>query len=190
MGGERAIAGANDEPRLPLAGLAARHQGLTDAIAAFYVEAARVCLDRHHESPVNFEIDSAGQKTSARTEWSRTDERTRGAWANEVDATEAGAYACTLAAIELTHGLIAVHRAETRTGADYYVAPSGTFPEDLEECMRLEVSGVDRGGETIVAQRLREKLAQASAGSSNLPAMAGIVGFRARIVLLARVEAE
>ena len=29
------------------------------------------------------------------------------------------------------------------TGADYYVAPPGNSPEDLEDCLRLEVSGVD-----------------------------------------------
>jgi len=176
------------KPKLPIHGLAQRHGGLTDAIAEYFTEGARVCLDRHHGSPIEFEITNSGRKTEAVAEWEQTDERTRRAWANEIDTTEAGACACTLAAVELSGGLVAVHRAETKTGADYYVAPAGASPEDLEDCVRLEVSGVDRGGAASVAQRLKEKLEQAAAGASNLPAMAGVVGFRARVILLSPLE--
>ena len=172
---------------LPIHDMAKRHHGLTAAVAESYLEAARVCLDRHHESPTDFEIANSGRLTEAVVEWEKADERTRGAWANETDATEAGAYACALAAVELSDGLVAVHRAETRTGADYYIAPVGAAPEDLEDCLRLEVSGVDRGEQSAVDQRLKEKLGQAAAGISNLPAMAGVVGFRARVIHLSRV---
>jgi hypothetical protein len=151
------------------------------------MEAARVCLDRHHQSPADFEIKRSGQQIDTYVEWQATDDRTRRAWANEIDTTEAGAYACTLAAVELSEGLVAVHRAETKTGADYYMAPAGAPPDDLETCVRLEISGLDRGGPAAVAQRLKQKLEQAAAGSSNLPAMAGVVGFRARMVLVAPV---
>lgn len=175
-------------PKLPIHDMAQRHGGLTEAIAKVYTEGARVCLDRHHFSPTEFEITNSGQKAKAIVEWELTDGRTRRAWANEIDATEAGACACTLAAVELSNGLVAVHRAETKTGADYYVAASGTAPEDLEDCLRLEISGVDRAGATAVAQRLKEKLAQAAAGASNLPAIAGVVGFRARVILLSSLE--
>ena len=50
----------------------------------------------------------------ADVEWETTDERTKHGWANETDTTEAGAYACVLAAVELFDGLLAVRRAETR----------------------------------------------------------------------------
>jgi hypothetical protein len=173
---------------LPIRDMAERHRGLTVAVAESYTEAACVYLDRHHESPVDFEIANSGRVTDAVVEWKKPDDRTRGAWANETDATEAGAYACALAAVELSDGLVAVHRAETRTGADYYIAPAGGALEDLENCLRLEVSGVDRGGLSTVIQRLKEKLGQAVAGVSNLPAMAGVVGFRARVIRFSRVE--
>ena len=65
------------------------------------------------------------------------------------------------------------------------MAPAGPPPADLEECVRLEISGVDRGGPTVLAHRLKQKLEQAAAGSGNLPAIAGVVGFRARVILLA-----
>jgi len=79
------------------------------------------------------------------TEWEATDDRTKHAWANEIDATEAGAYACVLAAVELTSGMVAVYRAETKTGADYYIVPAGNSVDDLENCLRLEVSGINKG---------------------------------------------
>ena len=165
-----------------------RHRGLTKAIADSHSEAARVCLDRHHQSPADFELDRSGTRSGAMVEWRPTDARTRGAWANEIDATEAGASACALAAVELTDGLVAVRRAETRTGADYYVAPLGASADDLEDCLRLEVSGVDRGPEPVVRQRLNAKLRQAAAGDGNLPALAGVVGFKARLIAVADLE--
>ena len=112
-----------------------RHTGLTTAIADSYTEAAGVCLDRHHEPPVDFEIETRGAPTTATVEWQPPNDATRRAWANETDTTEAGAYACVLAAVELVKGLVAVHRAETLTGADYYVASPGDSPHDLEDCL-------------------------------------------------------
>lgn len=172
---------------LPIHNLSQRHFGLTDAIGNNYTEAARVCLDRHHSSPVGFVIENTGQRLEVNTEWQQTDNRTKGAWANETDATEAGAYACVLAAVEIANGMVAVHRAETKTGADYYISNPDNIA-DLENCLRLEVSGVDKGDESIITQRLKEKIKQAASGASNLPAIAGVVGFRARIIFVMSVE--
>lgn len=176
--------------KLPFYNLSERHHGLTLAIADFYAEAARVCLDRHHVSPVDFSISNYGNTQDALVEWEPTDHRTRTAWANETDTTEAGAYACALAAVELTNGMVAVGRAETKTGADYYIAPRDRRLADLEESYRLEISGVDRGSASAVRQRLQEKLEQAASGASNLPAIAGVVGFRAKLILLQPLEKE
>ena len=177
-------------PILPIHDMEQRHPGLTKAIADSYSEAAGVCLDRHHEPPTDFDIETRGSRTAATVEWYPTDARTRGAWANETDATEVGAYACVLAAVELANSLVAVHRAETLTGADYYVARIGHWPHDLEDCRRLEVSGVDRGSPSALRRRLMAKLRQAAAGGSNLPALAGVVGFKARLVTLADVSGD
>jgi hypothetical protein len=45
-------------PILPLDELADRHPGLTPAIAASDLEAASVCLSRHHQAPTDFEIQT------------------------------------------------------------------------------------------------------------------------------------
>jgi hypothetical protein len=83
---------------------------------------------------------------------------------------------------------VAVRRAETETGADYYVAAPGTAPEDLDSCFRLEVSGVDHGDTAEVHRRLRSKLNQLSSGNSNLPAVAGVTGFLVGLVLLSYLK--
>jgi hypothetical protein len=173
---------------LPLVDIAERHPGLTQPIAACYVEAARVCLDRHHISPTEFTVQHGSETVRTTVQWETTDERARSAWANDIDGTEAGAYACALAAVELTGGLVAIRRAETGTGADYYIGPSDQPFDDLEGCLRLEVSGIDRGTAAAVARRLQQKIEQAAAGNSNLPAMAGVVGFRAQLIQLKVVE--
>jgi hypothetical protein len=174
--------------KLPIHDLAERHPGVTRAVSDSYAEAARVCLDRHHISPVDFVL-IRGSSVEVVVDWTATDERTKGAWANETDATEAGAYCIALAAIETTDGLLAVSRSETRTGADYYLGYSEHL-EDLERSCRLEVSGVDAGALSVLQSRLRAKREQAAAGKSSLPAIAAVVGFSAKRVLIGDVELE
>jgi hypothetical protein len=95
-----------------------------------------------------------------------------------------------LAGAELFRGLVAVRRAETGTGSDYYVGQPGAGVEDLEGCFRLEISGVDTGDSAALAGRLRAKVRQAREGSSNLPALAGVVGFQVRQILFTEVMEE
>ena len=173
--------------RLPIDNLWKRHTGLTIETSQFYTQAARVCLDRHHCSPVDFAIDDDGKQVETFAEWTPTDEHTKRAWANEIDTTENGAYACVLAAIEVCRQMVAVHRAETMTGADYYVAPAGYSGDDLEACFRLEISGTDREPVSGVRRRLKDKAEQADKGHSNLPAIAGVIGFKARLIMLKAV---
>ncbi|MDE0440701.1 MAG: hypothetical protein OXL38_01140 [Gammaproteobacteria bacterium] len=174
-------------PSLPIHDMHERHPGLTEATASSNSEALRVCLDRHHHSPTDFDIDNDGQTISVEANWHPTDTQTRRAWANEIVATEAGAYACVLAAFELAEGLVAVERADTGTGTDYYLS-SAEDPDDLESALRVEVSGLNAGSPTEIRSRLKQKVTQAAAGDSALPALAGVVGFRERLILLSRVQ--
>lgn len=173
---------------LPIRDMEKRHYGLTQATAAYWTEGARVCLDRHHRSPVSFQIRWAELNVNALVEWEHTDEPARNAWANPIDTTEAGAYACVLAAVELLRGLVAVRRAEHLTGADYYVAAPGTSSDDFESMIRLEVAGRDQATDSGLASLLECKLRQAEVGDSNLPAIAGVVGFHVLMIRLANLE--
>jgi hypothetical protein len=172
---------------LPLDDMHLRHYGLTQAIAANNREAAEVCLSRHHVPPTDFSVEHNGESTDATVNWSLPDARTLAAWNNAIDATTMGAYACVIAAVELRAGHLAVRRAETGTGADYYVGPSGSGVDDLENCYRLEVSGMDSGPESALRRRLAKKVEQVTNGNGNLPATAGVVGFEIRMILIADV---
>lgn len=161
-----------------------RHLALTPSVAGSYQEAAAVCLSRHHTPPTDLELSDNGESSPATVDWITPDGRVRAAWANDSDATEAGAYGCVIAAVEDQRGLFAVRRAETASGADYYVGPFGSGESDLEDCIRLEVSGVDRGDHREVARRVLQKIQQAREGRSSLPAVAGVMGFAARLLVL------
>ena len=130
-----------DIPLLPIDKMEERHVGLTAALAECYCEAAQVCLDRSHSPPQEFDLHGDTFETRALVKWNPPDDKCKMAWANKDDATRDGAYACALAAAELCLGLFAIRRAETLTGADYYIGPGEESIYDLEDCFRLEVSG-------------------------------------------------
>ena len=175
------------EPLPPLVSLHERHRGLTPAVCASYAEAASVCLSRHHEPPRDLRLTTPETRVRE-INWAKPDARTRDAWANRDDATRDGAYSVSMAAVEAELGWLAVSRAETRTGADYYVGPPGAV--DLESAFRLEVSGVDEGDDAVVAHRVSDKIRQTREGSSSLPAIASVVGFKAALVVIRRADTD
>lgn len=178
------------KPKLRLESLHERHTGLTPSLGGTYYEAASVCLSRHHDSPVDMSIVCNGEASTQSVEFSKPDARVLNVWANDIDTTESGAYGVSLAAVEVEEQLVAVRRAETLTGADWYIAPVGTEPDDLEDCFRLEVSGVDVGGKSAIKARLRQKIDQTRRGASNLPAIASVIGFKERAVAIQKVSEE
>ncbi len=175
-----------------IARLHERHPGLTRALAEGYAEAAAVCLHRHHVSPTEFQLHHQDTFRSTSLHFTSPDSRTLRAWGNTDDATRDGAYGMCLAAAETVLHQVAVARADVRTGADYYLGDPSSLEEDLdmENVLRFEVSGVDRGERTKVRQRLRDKVKQARAGCSSLPACAAVVGFQDASVFLAAVGEE
>ncbi|MDS3862407.1 hypothetical protein RIF25_16545 [Thermosynechococcaceae cyanobacterium BACA0444] len=173
-------------PLLPLHNLSKRHHALPAPVAEYLFQAARVCFDRHHVSPKEFTLEDDKVESIARVEWERTDDREKGAWDND-DATEAGACAVAIAAIELTRSLFAIRRMSKGSGADYYLALRSQDLEDLENCFRLEVSGT-HSDKSEVTKRLRIKIEQTRRGDSNLPALAAIVGFKVQLILLHTVD--
>ena len=178
----------NQFPELLIHQMHQRHPGFTQPLADQHLEGARVCLDRFHNPPEIFQIQGSREVKKTTLIWSQTDDQTKLAWGNERYATEHGAYACALAAVELVCGLVAISRMETGTGADFYMAPPGSSKEDLETHIRLEVSGVSKGNVSAVNNRFRQKVKQAQKGGSNLPAIIGVVGFLTKRIRLERLE--
>lgn len=146
-------------------------------------QAAEVCFDRHHGSPLTLLVHVDDAKPRAFTlSWHAVSDRQGRSHANALNATEDGAYAVAIAIIRETHNVHAYSRADHLTGSDYYaVAPGAT---DLEDALRLEVSGIDRGDLTAVNRRVREKVDQLLGGVSNLPGIACVVGFECAAIRL------
>ena len=163
-----------------------RHPGVSVAVCEAFSEAAEVCLARHHEPPsTSLQVACAGKESLRSLKWSPPDGTAQRSWGNRDDATRDGAYVVALAIVERELGMVALSRADTRTGADYYVGrPESPY---LEEAFRLEVSGVDEGGVADIRRRLRIKEDQAARGDSFLPAYASVVGFREAVVLVSLV---
>ncbi len=173
---------------LPFQNLSKSHYGVNRIIGAAYAQAARVCLDRYHTSPVDFKIGSNGVEIEVECVWKKTSKRTKASWRNKDDTTRDGAYSYAIAGVEVMEGLFAVSPAKTKTAADYYVAPKGSHSDDLESCIRLEISGVGDLEIDEVKKRLKEKEEQAIEGKSNLPALAAVVGFKGKVILIKKVK--
>ncbi len=107
-----------------------------------------------------------------------------------MDVIEAGAIAVALAYVSTAHSLIAFSRAWRGSGADYILTPSRVDVPDIEQRLRLEVSGVDRGGEPEIERRLAQKLQQLRRGDLYTAGMAIVVGFRARTIRFASLDVE
>lgn len=175
--------------RLPvLTELHQRHRGLTPAVCAAFAEAASVCFSRHHYPPRSITLNTPKSNVAREIDWQPPNKRTQDAWANRDDATRDAAYSVSLAVVEAELGWVAISRAETRTGADYYIGPRGS--SDLESAYRLEVSGVDDGDEAAVNRRVGEKVRQALDGKSDRPAIASVVGFKLALVVIREVDAD
>lgn len=164
--------------------LAARH-AIDPHQLQGYANAAKVQLEKHHQPPTQFEVTSKGETYDYSVEWVPVDDLLRRSYNNADDATRDGAYVMAFAAVEDIEGMVGIARADTKTGADYYVAPVGSSPDDLEMAFRLEVSGTN-GPESVVRQRLKEKQQQTRDGIGTEPAIAAVVGFKAKLILLER----
>ncbi len=133
----------SDLESLRLEELHEHHPGLTQALGQSYAEAAFVYFSRHHQPPVTLSLKHTGNDELRVVNFVVPDERVRNAHANEIDATETGAYGVSLAAVEAVAGLVAVRRAETLTGADWgflYIAAKRIIPESqLQNISQKEI---------------------------------------------------
>lgn len=103
--------------KLKIDGLSERHPGLSPGTALSSYEAASVCLHRHHKSPCEIGVEDGETKIKVEVAWPAVDQTLQKAWANDNDATEAGAYGMAIAAVEVSRSLYAVSRAETLSPA-------------------------------------------------------------------------
>lgn len=95
-----------------------------------------------------------------------------------------------LAYVSAAQDLTAFSRALRGSGADYILTSRRQGVGDIEQRLRLEVSGTDRGTETDIERRLYQKLEQLRRGDPYTAGMAVVVEFRARAIRFARLDLE
>ena len=164
--------------------IATRHYGITRPVAEAMVEAASVALARRHGSPTEATISDGPRSERATLVWNRPSERANAAWSDAGRATEWGAEALAVLAVERLRGRTVISRASRGTRVDFYVAREG---ESLESAILLEVAGTDAGS---VRALLAEKAAQAAANPERLPAVAAVVGFREPRIMIADADSR
>lgn len=180
---------------MELAGLHERHV-IAPGLAMSYLEAASVCLSRHHTPPCAIAVRSEwedGEAGTYTTSWPAPSEVVRRSYAHKTEATETGAYCLALAASESHLGLFGVGRTGEGSGADWYISASADIrnPEDgeldLEDRFRLEITGIgDSESEAYARRRMKDKIEQAQAGNAYEPAIACVVAFPCKRVSFKR----
>lgn len=175
---------------LSLDDLAAIHPCITEELAGALAQAAKVCLDRHHRPPIALFVEEGAIEDNVSLRWEPTSARARAGWGDQNDTIEWTAVGVALAFLGTARELVAVRRARRVSGADYYVAAKGASLDDLEGAVRLEISGIESGGVSEVRRRLFEKLSQLHRAAEFTPGIAVVVGFAARAVHLATLDAS
>lgn len=132
-------------------------------------------------------VESEGTESEIEVEWEHPCDRTKRAHANEIDATEAGACGVSLAVIEQLNGYVTIGRAHIMSGADYYIVPQGKSPDYFENALRLEISGLNKGGISDYRYRLERKINQTKVSGQNKPAIASVVGFEQKVILISEI---
>ena len=171
---------------------------MSDAIAHYYGEATATCVARHHnETPTAWVVRQGGDAgLRCALFWTSPSDEVQRGFANHDEATRDAAYGVALVSAEVHLGLVALRRAQGRSGADYYLVPANSrvssgaeLDLDRDDLVRLEVSGIDHDDEAKLWSRLRMKVKQTESASSPFPALAGVVGFRTGTTLFALPEA-
>jgi hypothetical protein len=104
--------------------MADRHYGLTPEVAGCYQQAARVCLDRHHAPPTDFQIEDERGALGVWVAWAPAAERERAAGPTRRRDPRRG-IPVRARRDRGADGLYAMRRVQVGGRADYYVAPEG-----------------------------------------------------------------
>lgn len=143
------------------------------AVLGCFTEAAFVSLARFHSpSTTRGEIRWSTEEGPLELEWAPPTPAQLASHANQIDATEQGAYAVAIGAVQEVGGYEVIGRAHHASGADLLMLPDGGSEDDL---VRLEVSGTCDHSE--VPRRLQSKMDQLGRGDLHRPGVAAVVSF-------------
>jgi hypothetical protein len=170
------------QPDLRLASLAEGMTGLTPAYGTVLAEAASVCLeDQGHGVSTGLRVE--GDFHAALILHRLTvDAQMRRSHGDLEKATENGACAVAILAVRHLTGLTVLRQSRRGLGFDYWLGPEGGFL--FQGAARLEVSGIRKGGERSIRERVRRKIEQAGRSTGLAPALIAVVEFSGSLLRL------
>jgi hypothetical protein len=152
---------------------------ITPEFGSVLAQASAVCFeDQNHQNGVELGVEGTYQ-AKYRVFWQEVTDQMRRNW-NDIDkATEHGAYGVAFLLIsDLTEYTIA-DTSRRGTGFDYWLGKkenNNGLP--FQNKARLEVSGIRKGTDSIIASRVKQKLEQVGVSdSTSLPAYVVVVEF-------------
>lgn len=159
--------------------------GITPEYGEGLAQAACVCLeDQGHPSVVLMSTDG-DYSDQFHIHWDATTDQMKRCWADEEFTTEQAAYGVATLLVDALTSFEVVERARKGTGFDYWLAPKGSSQPLFQDKSRLEVSGIRKGNETLIAGRVKRKIAQILRSPNRLPGYVIVVEFgtpRSRVV--------
>lgn len=139
--------------------------GLDEGLLGALRAARAVALARHHESPVQLDVDDAGKTVTLTLAFAPPSPRSRSAWADRDRTTEWAAEAIALEVVHATRSMGTIRRAARGTRFDWYVGCPGT---DLEDAVALEIGGTDAQPLRAVLKRKLRQLRRRPGGQPGL----------------------
>jgi hypothetical protein len=158
--------------------------GITPTFGGVLAECGAVCLDSvAHQTGVSLLVDGdfAGVFPLV---WEQVTDQMKSCYADEEVTTEHGAYGVAILLVDGQAQMTVVERSRKGTGFDFWL---GIKPAPyLQGKARLEVSGIRRGDEAALRNRIKIKLRQVEpSDTQRLPAFIVVVEFgtpRSRMV--------
>lgn len=152
--------------------------GITPNFGRALAEAASVCLDEQgHSSPTPMQVCGTVER-NAKITWQTPSDRAHGCWGDPEYTTEHGAYGVASLLIPEISEYTVVERSKKGTGFDFWLGDKNDQGFLFQNKARLEVSGIRKGSDSIIADRVRSKLQQTERSSgTGLPAVVVVVEF-------------
>jgi predicted transcriptional regulator len=146
----------------------------------YYAEAAAICFEvNNFEGTVSLKIEQAEKEVAVfHFKWETVNQQVKDMHNDLVYETEYGAYCIAFLIIHHLTDYKVIRRSKRKTGFDYWLGKKETeYP--FTDAARLEVSGILKGKNKEIEQRMKGKRAQVKqSDSSPLPAYVIVTEFK------------
>jgi predicted transcriptional regulator len=146
----------------------------------YYAEAAAICFEENNfEGTVSLKIEQAEKEVAKfHFKWATVNQQVKDMHNDLVYETEYGAYCIAFLIIHHLTDYKIIRRSKRKTGFDYWLGKKETdYP--FTDAARLEVSGILKGKNAEITQRIKAKQEQVKqSDSSQLPAYIIVTEFK------------